>query len=213
MSSTASAAQSMQQKLEAENFLRRVQTDYPHLVSLGYSRIIAETVEGMKRLGIDSETLNQARFQAGLQNAIDTGALPKGPVQTVIVEAQPTPEQLEAQRLAAQEAERQRKFGKQQADALNSGRINHSDRQAVRASLKQSVKDTLMPVAQQQAKVLAEELKVYTPMGKVDWGKTKDLQGVFAHVGTTVDWVNTLALRKRMQDAADKSIRARHNNR
>jgi hypothetical protein len=208
----------VQAKQEAESFLRRVQVEFPHLIPLGYQAIINVTVQGMKNLGIDSGALTEGKFLAGLQNALDMGLAPKPPVvvQTITIEAQLTPEQLEAQRLAAEAAERERKFANQLANERSSGRVNHADRQNQRASLRQSVKDTLMPVAQQQAKVLAEELKVYTPMGKIDWGKTKDLQGAFVYTDasrTAVDWVSSLSLRKRLARAADDASRNRFNNR
>jgi len=208
----------VQAKQEAESFLRRVQVEFPHLIPLGYQAIINVTVQGMRNLGIDSGALTEAKFLAGLQDAMNSGLVPKTPVQvqTITVEAQLTPAQVEANRLALEEQHRQEKFANQLASERSSGRVNHADRQNQRASLKQSVKDTLMPVAQQQAKVLAEDLKVYTPQGKIDWGKTKDLQGAFVYTDasrTAVDWVSSLTLRKRLAQAADDAGRNRFNNR
>jgi hypothetical protein len=208
----------MQSKLEAENFLRRVQVEYAHLIPLGYRAIINSTVIGMKNLGIFSDNLNEAKFLAGLQNAMDTGLVPKPPiqVQTVVVEAPLTSEQIEQQRLAAEESARQKKVGDQLANERAAGRINHAVRQSERASLRENVRGTLMPAAQLQAKALAEDLKAYTPQGKINWSITKQLQEIFVWTDSSkvaVDWINTLSLRKKLQTAADNDARNRHNNR
>jgi hypothetical protein len=120
---TATQSEAARQKAEAESFLRRVQVEHPHLLVLGYQAILNATVLGMKELEIYNDNLTEAKFMAGLQHAMTTGVLPKPPVQVVEVAAQPTPEQLEQDRLAKEDAERTRKAN---AERFKSPRHNHA---------------------------------------------------------------------------------------
>jgi hypothetical protein len=114
--------ESQRQKAEAESFLRRMQIEYPHLVTLGYQAIINVTVQGMKDLGIYHDSLTEAKFMAGLMHAMNTGVVPKPPERIVEVQAQPSPELLERERIARENDERERRYRAQFRDK----RHNHA---------------------------------------------------------------------------------------
>lgn len=119
---TTATSESARQKAEAESFLRRVQTEYPHLVTLGYQAIINVTVQGMKDLGIYHDDLTEAKFMAGLMHAMNTGVVPKPPVQVVEVPAELTSEQSAELQRARENEERDRRYRAQFKDK----RHNHA---------------------------------------------------------------------------------------
>jgi hypothetical protein len=177
-----------QQKLEAESFLRRVQAEYPHLMVLGYQAILNATVLGMKALEIYSDNLTEAKFMAGLQHMMATGVLPKPPAHIVEVQAPPSMEQLEDQRLAElarQNEERDRRYRAQFADK----RKNHAhDVDPKDAKEKESKLNEI------RAKERCESIRGRTH------AETEQIFKVFVtkNGSSDIDWAATEAARLRM---------------
>ena len=117
-----------QQKQEAENFLKRVQSEYKYLTVLGYQAVINASVEEMKALGVFSDNLTEATFLAGLRYSIDSGILPKPPApgtspEEIAAKEEQRAAQEEAQRLAKEEQRRTALWNKQQ---FGSRKHNHA---------------------------------------------------------------------------------------
>lgn len=210
---TAVQSQSAQQKAEAENFLRRVQVEYPHLLVLGYQAIVNASVEGMKQLGVFNDNLIEATFLAGLRQSMDAGIVPKPPAQTV-APVQPTPAELEAKR----EQDRLAEIGRQKEQAeliLRSEQSNPARNGYEGApSTLDGAKKVMHNLRETVAKREAESLQVYRADGRVDHSKTEQLQKIFAndkHTGAIL-WQKTLEARKEAATNAEQAARNRRNN-
>jgi hypothetical protein len=210
---TAVQSQSAQQKVEAENFLRRVQVEYPHLLVLGYQAILNATVAGMKTLEIYNENLTEAKFMAGLQHAMNTGIAPPPPAQT-LAPVQPTPAELEAKR----EQDRLAEIGRQkeQAELILRSEQSNPARNGYEGppSTLDGAKKVMHNLRETVAKREAESLQVYRADGRVDHSKTEQLQKIFAndkHTGAIL-WQKTLEARKEAATNAEQASRNKRNN-
>jgi hypothetical protein len=203
-----------QQKLEAEEFLRRVQRERPDLIKYGWQGIINCTVDAMKQLGIYSDDLNQSKFWAGLQHACDSGVLPKAPVQPV-VPAQPTAEELAEQAEQTRLAEIGR--NKEQAEFMLRSEQSNPSRNSYEGSpsLLDGAKKTMNKIAEARARAESETMRVYNANGTINHSKSEELQKIFAHDKATgaVLWQETWALRKIAASRAEQASKNIQNNR
>lgn len=193
----------MTQNAEATQFLYRVRDTHPHLLVLGYQKIIDGTVEGMKALGIANSELTQAEFWAGLNHAMDKGILPKPPAPAP---PKPTPEELatkaEQERLiekAKRVEEEERKFA---AQNYKSGKFNHAHPpKQEESTAMDGVKKSIQAHQEARAKAEAEAMVIYGNRG-IDHRATEELRKIFAHDKNTgeIRWGETWALRRVAQN-------------
>ena len=200
---TAITQSGSEAKLEAEQFLRRITIEYPHLVGFGYQRIIDVTVEGMVQLGIHSLPLTEATFRAGLVHMMTIGAIPnREPI--AAQPPAPTAEEIAATR------ERERLIAKAQADekaeqqtkklnaAQNRPRPQHAENTIVldMADTAETIRSMFHSKQEQNARNEAEGVTVYRHNQRVDSAMTAEVQKIFARDREgNVLWAKTAELR------------------
>jgi hypothetical protein len=172
----------------------------------------------MQQIGVYNDNLSEPTFLAGLRHSMDTGVLPKPPVQirTVEVQAQPSATEVEAQKRAAQDEASRRRYAKEVADSANSGRIDHSAKSddSNKPSATSIIKNLQQTAIEQRAKRDCETLRIYRPNGREDRVKSAELQKIRAfNTDNSVNWLQTWKLMQSAIDGHSAVERNRLNNR